>query len=199
MALGLIKEPTDTVVTCLSSTLDDVDQRVRNFSAIGLDSIGQAAKKAIPDLIKVLDDLVPEVCANAAEALGLIGTPSKQAVPSLLKLLLSQYAQVRGNATGALGRIGNPTKEIVFALMNRLNDIGKPAEPAIPHLTEKLRSGDIQIRGLSAIVLGNMGVVADLIQMLNDQNEKVRGMAAMALASIGEPAKSAVGADTNAE
>ena len=88
--------------------------------------------------------------------------------------------------------------------MNRLNDIGKPAEPAIPHLTEKLRSGDIQIRGLSAIVLGNMGavaapVVADLIQMLNDQNEKVHGMAAMALASIGEPAKSAVGADTNAE
>ena len=114
MALGLIKEPTDTVVTCLSSTLDDVDQRVRNFSAIGLDSIGQAAKKAIPDLIKVLDDLVPEGCANAAEALGLIGTPSKQAVPSLLKLLLSQYAQVRGNATGALGRIGKPAEPAIL-------------------------------------------------------------------------------------
>ena len=53
MALGLIKEPTDTVVTCLASTLDDVDQRIRNFSAIGLGSIGQAAKKAVPDLIRV--------------------------------------------------------------------------------------------------------------------------------------------------
>ena len=42
-------------------------------------------------------------------------------------------------------------------------------------------------------------VVSDLIQMLNDQNEKVRGMAAMALVDIGEPAKSAVGADTNAK
>jgi HEAT repeat protein len=31
-----------------------------------------------------------------------------------------------------------------------------------------------------------------LIQALNDQNEKVRGMAAMALGGIGEPAKSAV-------
>ena len=72
------------------------------------------------------------------------------------------------------------------------------------YLIQKLRSNDIQIRSLSATALGNMEavaapVVADLIQMLNDQNEKVRGMAAMALASIGEPAKSAVGADTNAE
>ena len=62
---------------------------------------------------------------------------------------------------------------------------------------QKLRSDDIQIRGLSAIALGNIGAVAapavpDLIQILNDQNEKVRGMAAMALGGIGEPAKSAV-------
>ena len=87
MALGLIKEPTDTVFTCLASTLDDVDQRVRSFSAIGLGSVGQAAKKAVPDLIKVLDDPVTEVCANAAGALGLIGTPFETSSFGFIKII----------------------------------------------------------------------------------------------------------------
>src|SRR5207245_2279025 len=68
----------------LRKTLKDEDPWMRHFAAVTLGALGEAAKDAVPDLVKAFDDEEYVVQKSAVEAVGAIGPEAKQAVPALL-------------------------------------------------------------------------------------------------------------------
>ena len=74
---------------------------------------------------------------------------------------------------------------------------GPEARPAVPALTQALRSSDALLRTQAALALGAVGPeasesVPDLTTCLNDPEWSVRRQAALALGAIGPDARAAV-------
>jgi HEAT repeat protein len=76
----------------------------------------------------------------------------------------------------------------------RLKELGPKAEPAIPTLLQLLKDEDRKIRDDTAIALGRIGpaAVAHLCRALDDPDERVRAGAAYGLSFIQPPATTAV-------
>ena len=74
-ALGLLKEPADTIVPALIEGLSDGDGQVRFTAALSLQRLGAQAEEAVPALQRALRDENRYVRANAVDALRRVGTP----------------------------------------------------------------------------------------------------------------------------
>jgi len=131
---------------------------------------GDAASRAVPELIVALDSPERRHRFNAALALGRLGGRAAEARPSLIRLLRNDPdPSVRGHAARALGRIGG--EETVEPLIAALDDL------------------DGHVRSLAAQALGWLGPLASaarprLERALTDPHRKVRRHAERALQQI---------------
>jgi HEAT repeat protein len=122
-------------------------------------ALGDAAKDAVPQLVKAYDEGVSlrSRCA-IADALGWIGPSAKSAIPLLLRAATNSDAQLRANAFWALGELHAEPSLCVPRLINALGDsntwsrlsaahalgrFGADAREAIPSLT-RLAQADIK-------------------------------------------------------
>jgi HEAT repeat protein len=173
-ALGNIGQP---AVRELSKALKDSDTRVRRVAAFGLQTMGKAAKAAMPQLIDALQDPDIVVRRNAAQTLKNIGKAAKAAVPQLIDALQNsnEDKMLRRYAAWALG------------------EIASEAKVAVPQLTDALKDPDAVVRQNAAYALGNIGAeakasVPELIAALQEpyQKPEVRRNVAGALGKLGK-------------
>lgn len=169
--------------------LNSTDASVRRSAAFALGRLGDDARDAVPDLVRLLGDDETKVRDMAASALGDIARALadgnaeewQQSGGMLVKLLQDDpSARVRRSAAYALGAFGPRAGGAEEYLMHALGD----AEPAV--------------RQNAAWALGQIGVhdkkvVATMCELLRDKNALVRRDAAGALGSIGKAAESAGG------
>lgn len=180
----------DTAVPALQIALKDEHQGVREFAAMALGSIGEAAKDALPDLLEMLKDKDDKAAGlRAASAIARIGP--EEAVPALIEALNHEDAVVRRRAASALGRMGHGRSA------GRIPG-SREAVEAIPVLIEALKDDDDSVVGSAASALGSMGVdakeaVPALIEVLTEgSGEDARFFVVRALGELGQAGKEAV-------
>ncbi|HEY0351019.1 MAG TPA: HEAT repeat domain-containing protein, partial [Gemmatimonadales bacterium] len=138
------------------------------------------AQSAFPILVKALDDPDDEVRGKAATALGRLG--DRRALSHLLEHLLTDPAPfVRGRIASTLGQFDGP--EVIDRLVRALGDpawwvrmrsvealeqIGPVAEGP---LLMALEDRDSEIRQRAAVSLERLGVAANLMQMLEGDDQ----------------------------
>ena len=133
---------------------------------------------AVPELVSRLGDESENVRRHACHALSAIGAP---AVDALIDISKNESADVREKAVETLG------------------DIGLPAQPALPALTERLQDEADVVRQHAAESLGTVSqsestAVPALISALGDSFDKVRLNATLSLAQLGPHAEEATDA-----
>ena len=69
------------------------------------EALGEAATRALPDLLEALKDSDEDVRYYTAQALGKIGPKAKEAVPALIEALKDSDEDVRNYAKEALAKI----------------------------------------------------------------------------------------------
>ena len=164
-----------TVITALTSALQDDDSRVRRSAADALGHIGPKASKSIPALVRLFDDIDASVAAAATEAVGLMGSRASRALPDLNEMLLHKDDRVRVAAATSIGMLGSRASKSAALLGAQLHDENP------------------EVRASSAQSLGQMGARASdqssqLVQTLNDVDARVRDAASDALVNIGKDA-----------
>ena len=112
------KEETPPETTALIAKLKDKNANVRLRAADALRRMGQAAKDAVPALIRALRDKELKVSFDATRALGQIGPV---AVPTLIRALRHPDVTVHPFAVLALGLIGPEAKASVPAIHLRIS------------------------------------------------------------------------------
>jgi hypothetical protein len=80
-------------IPSLCKRLEDQDERVRVFYAMGLQRFGADGAQSLPALIRMLGHASPEERKQAAYALATIGPASRPSIPSLI-MLLEQFKDV---------------------------------------------------------------------------------------------------------
>ncbi len=180
-----------------------------------LSRMGEKAKPAVPELVKILLDKREQRTATfAAWALGAIGPAAREAVPALAKAAEIKYDNcdrtwhgwyIHGFIAWALGRIGPDAKQAVPALVKilegrdqrsqpaaawALSRLGVEAQSATAALLKKLR--DPYSGFHAALALGNIGdsAITGLTKALAGGNPR----AADALGTMGERAAGAASA-----
>jgi len=181
----------------LMDALDDESGEVRCRVAEALGRI--SSPKAVKALIKAFNDENDDVRYRVAEALEQIG--DSHAFEVLFKALKDRNSHVKWHAAQALGQMGSP--EVVEALISALDDndtqvrwyvvlaLGKTGSlQAIEALIKVLECDeDTFVKEMAAGALGQIGslqaeAVEALISALSDKNNRVRGIAAVALGKI---------------
>ena len=183
MALGKMGEDAvGPLVRCLA----DKKPRVRRLAAFALGEIGPDAKGAVAPLIEQLKDGDRSVRWYAARALGRIGSDASHSIAALVGTLADKDDNVRAAAAEALGSIQPTAPAVVEGLIRSLRDedgnvqhvvaealgkLGDDAVPAIPALTDMLKSRKAYMYGHPV------------------QYRAVAGTAARALGALGPRAK----------
>lgn len=131
----------------------------------------EAAQSGILIVAECLKQKDPMSRHAAAWTLGKMGNQAKPAIPALLAALR------------------DPDPSVRFQVSSSLKKIGPGADAVVP-LAMALRTGDADSRAGVAEVLGQMGseasaAVPDLIGVLDDPSERLRGAAGSALRRIG--------------
>ncbi len=108
-------------VTELTKALADKDANVRYAAAINVLELGEAAKPALDEILKVTSDENTLFCRQLTIALPRVGPAT---IPGLIKLLADKDANVRAYAADGLGKFGAAAKESVPALKGLLKDMG---------------------------------------------------------------------------
>jgi hypothetical protein len=172
------------------------------YAIWGFVILGEAARSAIPDLVRVANEGSP-MCANgAACALGYLG---KDAVAPLLSLITNAASPGRHQALTSLGQmryVGTKVHPGIVLLIQYLKDpeLGPGAadilgrlhlegDISVPALTECMQSTNQRLRFWGAIGLGRFGpdarpALPGLIKMLEDPELEVRTEATNALQII---------------
>jgi hypothetical protein len=89
----------------------------------GFHALGEDAKDAVPELIRIYEANVSASSQSAAaNALGSIGSDAAKAVPSLLGRMTDTNASVRGDAAYTLGRIHSKPELVLPPLLKSLDD-----------------------------------------------------------------------------
>lgn len=114
----------------------EAQTRQRAASCLGL--LGEDARKAVPDLVKLMKDPSEQVRIQASFALGHIGASPDSAVPALVSCLIDASAEVRTTAAEALSHFGTS------------------ALPAIPDLTKALKDAKPGVRLEASSTLGRI-------------------------------------------
>jgi HEAT repeat protein len=169
----------------------------------------EAAKAAIPDMIKALETDDPVFKYEVQFLLGTLGPAAAPAVDSLVKSLSDEDEKVRRSACFSLGKIGPAAKSAVddlvnmfrtsteqydkiasiWALLNIRPDSQMLREFATPILIPGLDHKMDVVRMEVAATLGNIGPLASkalpkLNELLQDESPHVREAAAEAIKKI---------------
>jgi HEAT repeat protein len=197
-------------------TAPDIQFRCDLIRALA--SIGPQAKEAIPFLLTSLKDTDGDIRLASAFALGNIGGNPERVVPALLATLHDPNHYVRNVTINMLARLGVAAKPAIPALLevagkdsdvnNRRTAVSALGEidPAaaeegeaayITSLLAALKDPNARTRcGLLGSLLElkqkPVAVVKAALEALDDENERVRGMAASLLVSCGKPAQVAL-------
>ena len=150
----------------LVGALGNADRYVRAFAAWSLGNLGEAAREAVPALVRALD--ADDTATAVSAALARIGPAAAEAVPALAADLGGPDAGRRWRAARTLGRIG------------------PPAHAAVPALRQALRDPNEAVRAHAARALGRIGPVAreaaaDLQRATGDPDPGVQTEARQAL------------------
>ena len=198
-------------VPALVKTIFDEDVDVRSRAAEALGRIGPDAGKAVPGLIAALADENGEdhLQSAAADALGQIGPEAKSAVPILRQRLKHPDSYVRVLAALALWQIGKDDVGLstaIAALEDRRARVRVCAAEALWHMRQDRQAivtllGVLRDRGIgdsasannerymAARALGRIGrpakaAIADLLELLDEEDAGLRTIAAEALHQI---------------
>lgn len=181
----------------LASLLENGSTSVRASAARALGQIGSAAAPVIKSTIEKLKHPREMAREQAMRNLGKIGVV---AVPLLADALSNSEGEFREYVVRALGETEaeNALPLLLPLLEERSGSIGWIASaslaalgpPAVPALSEQLRSTKSHVRERAANALGWMGSAAvesvpALAQALNDEASSVREAVAAALGAIG--------------
>lgn len=142
-------------VAPLTRLLTDKRSAVRSNAACALQYIGPAARAAVPSLIRLLKDRDELVCERAIWAIYKINADAAKTVPVLVECLADRNFNIRVAATTSLGAIRPMPPAAMEGLIRALRDedgdvqhaaaealgkLGDDAVPAIPALTDMLKS-----------------------------------------------------------
>ncbi len=106
-------------------------EMIRSRALIALQSLGDSAKPAVPDVARALSDESPFVRRNAADLLGRLGPNAREALPALLGALRTNdirtaddgIRQFQSEAVAsALAKLAPVLPEIVPALIKMLRE-----------------------------------------------------------------------------
>ncbi len=189
------------------------DKAIRRDASYRLSQLGPEAKAAVPDLVKALDDSEDQVWFNSITALARIGPAAEPAIPDLVKQLdkadrgrnNGQYWYRTAFALGSIGpaalpalikSLGSDKAHVRSAAAEAISWIGPTATEAIAPLAKGLGDGDADVRTQSAEALAKIGSAAlpVLTDLLKSDQPGIRSGAALALETMGEPAREANGA-----
>src|SRR5262249_11888253 len=97
-----------------------------------LGNVGEAAEKAVPDLVKLLQDPDPDLRKNAALALGGIGKGAAEAIPLLVNIMADggTSLELRIGAADALNYMGNvpANKQHLTTILRVMGDAGEDGD-----------------------------------------------------------------------
>src|SRR5262249_13159595 len=169
----------------LKRALKDDDMQVRLYTATALWRIDQQQDTTdliVPVIADILKAEDTDLRGGAADLLASIGPRAKSATQSLIETM----------------RMGTNPPDVRAKAAFALSTIGFEAAGAVPALAEVARSNAEQsLREQAMFALSRMGphaapAVPTLIGILKDEQEVLRGRAALALGFVGEGATSAV-------
>jgi hypothetical protein len=144
LAIGMLGEPSGLEV--LLTRLESEEIRIVEGAVGGILAWPdvEAARRAVPDLLRVLDSDSSIVRAEAAAALGKLAQPQDtQAIESLARAMQvtgTQGREVAWNAGVALAKLGDVrgTRLLTNVLLNREALAQLPATEAAPHATQTM-------------------------------------------------------------
>jgi HEAT repeat protein len=201
----------DRIRTAMVNGLRDPDVRVRLASLDVLESLGEAAAPAIPELVRALCDPNHFVRWAAARILGeLAPHGAAEAIPALMRMLNEREdLSARIAATVAIGQFGlkgaaEPAQAVDLlsrvlhhgdatfrlAVLGAIEAIGTDATPALSSVARALADSDPRVRAEAARVLGRFGSIARealpaLREVaLRDPDDNVRRAASEAVLAI---------------
>ncbi|HUK39092.1 MAG TPA: HEAT repeat domain-containing protein [Methanomicrobiales archaeon] len=165
--------------------------------------IGEMARRGdIGGLIQAVRGSDPDTMSDILDAL--IGA-GEAAVPALIPALRDGDEKVHTVASIALGKIGRGAvlplvrafrEKDGFTRVKIADILANIGDPALGEIVGALGDPDEEVRGLSALVLGEMRngkAVGPLISALEDASENVRAQAAVSLGEMGAlPAEEAL-------
>jgi len=191
-------------IPALQARLADDSKGVQSAAAIALVRLGD--RPLFEQMVKDLADPKPKVVAAAALALGL--ARRREAVPHLVALFEAAHPE-SGAAATALGLIGDPAAAAAllaalkrgFKVPEVCSALGRLGDArAVAPLIRALRHAEAAVRAEAARSLGSLKEAilspdaksdpekprAALRRRLDDENEKVRLNAALALVELGD-------------
>jgi HEAT repeat protein len=199
------------VMTAYLPALQSDDVQTRRTACAMLESLGPAAKPAVPTLGNMLNDTDERVRMHAVGALGEIGIPATLVIPALAKALHDPAHAVRHRALSQFAFSIPSTEAVIPHLKQLLEDkdrgIATLAQSALnsPHRQAKDRASvyvtmlqmsrganDYALHKLAQLGPEAAGAVSAVIPVLKDERPLHRYLAAEALGAIGPGAKDAV-------
>ncbi|MGH6628486.1 MAG: HEAT repeat domain-containing protein, partial [Burkholderiales bacterium] len=211
-AIVSIDPKQELVVPILVEALADQNPVTRISAAESLGKMGAIAQAAVPNLEHALAaDSDGLVRVFAAHALGEINGSNACAVLTRL-LKTDKDASVRARAARVIATLRPTCSQASPALIDALADrstsaidtLAKLGKPAVPALTEALKSPDLYVREDAVKALAGMEPLPDeavqaLIRALGDKSFKVSSEAARALQDVGGEAERAALAEQDRE
>jgi HEAT repeat protein len=208
-AIGKIGLPgAKDAVPELIKLLSDMVASVRGNAAAALGNLGpNVGPEAIPALTNATKDKLYSVRTSAVVALGQMGPAAIASLPQIDACLANKSFAARSQAAVARWQITRqvePTVEVLVAeLENRdapwdaargFEQMGKAAAVAVDRLVKLLDSNDRETRVWTASSLASIGAsskpaLPKLTEMLKDEEEEIREVAAEAIQIIEKAAK----------
>ena len=169
----------------LRDALQSDQANTRRAAAQSLGVIGQDAKDAVPDLVRVAQhDPDHLVRIYAASSIGQIGPGATDAVEPLISLLRTEQ-----------------DPQMIATIVQTFHALGPTAKAALPVLTAMAKDPECHARLMAAWAMCRIGpegraeaaaLVPQLIVQLTDQTPNTRRFAADVLAEIGPAAEAAL-------
>jgi HEAT repeat protein len=174
-----ILNPSNGLITSITTSLNDKNEKVRGNACKALGTMGEnaATNEVIHKLVSALGDKDKNVRWYACKALGKMGrkAATDEVITKLVSALGDECAFVREKVCGVLSKLG---QEMATDLV-------------INNLLRAIEEVDEYIRENTCTILGNIGekaatnqVIHKLLIVLEDQDENVRANACKALGKI---------------
>lgn len=189
------------VVPALVPLLKDKDLRVK-LAVLGILNTMRSPELAGP-VGEALRDPDPQVRRAAVQFLQQAPKEARPALPSLVHALRDSDAQVRNQAVNVLRTFGpeaipalsagmkNDTNEAQFLTVSIIASFGNAGKDAIPFLTDRARSDNVQLRTVALDALAKIlpESAPSLKTLLADKSPALRLATVSALAKVGPGAK----------
>lgn len=165
----------------------EIEHRERRLAKRGFESLGSAARPAIPELTRLLH-ADPEVSWSSAICLSYIGP---ETLPALTNALASSNAAARVGAAAVLGHMPKAgfSSEIMRRIVPPLDVLTKDVDPRIRCSAAYSLA---EIGSSKEMINQSDGVVSRLVSMMNDSDRHVRNAVAGGIKLFGKHAAVAI-------